>query len=297
MKFQTVFATMIVLTLGGLVLATEKGKRKERESVHTVTARVDYPTAGGVGIQAEKRPGEFKIPKGTKGAKLKYQFFNPKSGTTLTRLTGSNVFSVTEKRYMHELDKNPEFELPAGDYKFVVGGAPGATGTLTYITIPSKGDDTTATTRPPKDTSKDKSKTGTEPDPLHPGGEGKRKVAVDFGTAKLDAWLTTDGNKLTLDFIMPGYQDEFSVTKTTYRWEGTLEKKAKGTTASGKTSQEVITSCKHGKVTRFKMKGTFAGTLESNVLTGSVEDHKEAAEGCDGPAEIKAKWRIEGFGP
>lgn len=72
----------------------------------------EYPTTnGGVGIQAEKRPGEFTIPKGTKGAKLKYNFSNPKSGTTLTKLTGWNVYSVTEKRYMHELDKNPDFEL------------------------------------------------------------------------------------------------------------------------------------------------------------------------------------------
>jgi hypothetical protein len=309
MKCQTLFAVMIVLTLAGLSVAAEKAKTpaKEQGIVHTVTASMDYPTAGGVGIQAEKRPGEFKIPKGSKGAKLKYQFFNPKSGNTLTKLTGNSIYSVTEKRYMHELDKNPDFELPAGDYKFVVGGEPGATGTLTYTTIPSTGDETTTTTRPPKDTTKattkDKSKTGTEPAPLHPGGEGKKKVTVDFfeaqRTCKLDAWLTIDNNKITLDFIVPDLQDEFSITKATSRWEGTLEKKAKGTTASGKTNFENVTNYKSGKVARLKMKGTFTATLEGNVLTGSIEDHGqlEAAEGGGGPIDSKARWRINDFAP
>jgi hypothetical protein len=108
--------------------------------VRTVDASVDYPTGDrGIGIQAEKQPGSFTIPKGLAGAKLQYEFFNPKSGRTLTKLNGRNIFSLTEHRYMDELDRNPDFELPPGDYKFVVGGEPGATGRLRYTEVPFSG--------------------------------------------------------------------------------------------------------------------------------------------------------------
>jgi hypothetical protein len=208
---------------------------------------------------------------------------------------------------MNELDKNPDFELPAGDYKFVVGGDPGATGTLTYTTEPSNGDDSPPKSPPPHGTTKrnptDKTEDTRDTNTVTvlPGGAKKKKVVVDFfegqRLVKLDAWLTIDNNKLTLDFIVPGFQDEFSVTKATSRWEGTLEKEAKGTTASGKTSYEVSTSYKHGQVTSLKMKGTFTATLEGKVLTGSIEDHTEVADGCVGPADSKARWRIEDFSP
>jgi len=304
----TLGTAMIVLTLGGLSTAAEKGKmpekRKDQGTVHTVTASVDYPTNAGVGIQAQKRPGEFTIPKGSKGTKLKYQFFNPKSGNTLTKLNGSNVYSVTEKRYMHELDHNPDFELPPGDYRFVVGGEPGATGTLTYTTVPSNDDNPPPKNPPPHGTTKRKptEKTDKTEDTntvtVVPGG-AKKKVVVDFFEVpvKLDAWLTINDNRLALDFIVPGFQDEFSVVKNTSRWEGTLEKEAKRTTASGKTDYESSTSYKHGQVTRLKMKGTFTATLEGNVLAGSSEQHTEVADGCVGPPDSKARWRIEGFSP
>ena len=113
-------------------------------AIRTVDASMGYPTDGGVGIQAEKQPGSFTIPKGFAGAKFKYEFFNPKSGQTLTKLNGRNIFSLTEHRYMDELDNNPDIELPAGDYKFVVGGEPGATGRLSFTEVASSG------TKPPK---------------------------------------------------------------------------------------------------------------------------------------------------
>jgi hypothetical protein len=307
MKFQTFCTAMIVLTVGGLSAAAEKAKTPEQEmgTVHTVTASMDYPTAGGVGIQAEKRPGEFTIPKGAKGTRLKYNFFNPKSGNTLTKLNGNSIYSVTEKRYMHELDHNPDFELPSGQYKFVVGGEPGATGTLTYTTIPSTGDDSPPKTPPPHGTTKPNpaDKPGDKnPVTVSPAG-AKKKVVVDFFEAqrpcKLDAWLTIDNNKLTLDFIVPDLQDEFSVTKATSRWEGKFEKTAKGTTASGKTSYENVTNYKSGNVARLKMKGTFTATLEGNVLTGSIEDHGqlEATDGGGSSFDSKARWRINAFAP
>ena len=144
-KLGPIVFVFAILAPGNLLSGAEKEKKtqeKVKGTVHTVTASMDYPTNGGVGIQAEKQPGEFTIPKGSKGTKLKYNFFNPKSGNTLTKLNGRNIYSVTEHRYMNELDKNPNFELPAGDYKFVVGGEPGATGTLTYTTAQGSGNDT-----------------------------------------------------------------------------------------------------------------------------------------------------------
>jgi len=106
---------------------------------------VGYPTNAGVGIQAERQPGEFTVPKGSQATKLKYSFSDPKLDYASTKLRGSNIYSVTEKRYMRELDTDPDFVLPPGEYKFVVGGSPGATGTLSFTTVPSPG-----TNQPPK---------------------------------------------------------------------------------------------------------------------------------------------------
>jgi hypothetical protein len=106
-------------------------------TAHLVEASVVYPTNAGAGIRAERQPGEFTIPKESSGTKLEYSFHDPKSNSTSTKLRGSNIFSVTKHRYMTELDENPQFELPPGDYKFVVGGEPGAAGTLRYTTVPA----------------------------------------------------------------------------------------------------------------------------------------------------------------
>ena len=309
MKFQTLCTAIIVLTVGGLSTAAEKAKTpdKEQGTIHTVTASMDYPTNSGVGIQAEMRPGEFTIPKGSKGAKLKYNFFNPKSGNTLTKLNGSNIYSVTEKRYMHELDKNPDFELPPGDYRFVVGGDPGATGTLAYATVPSSDGDPPPNPSTPHGTTKRKptEKTDKTEDTntvtVSPGGS-KRKVVVELsaeGTqAKYDAWLTINGNKLTLDIILPVFEGHLSVVKNTWRWEGALDKGSKGTTASGKTNYESSSIYKHGHNTRFAVKGTFTATQEGNVLTGAFEEHTAwASDGAPPAWRRKGRWRIEGFSP
>lgn len=156
MRLQTSRAMMIVsvvIGLGSLSTGDEKGtlpnKANEQRTVHTVEASIGYPTNAGIGIQAEKQPGEFTIPKGSKGTKLKYNFHDPKSDYSSTKLNGRNIYSVTEHRYMDELDKNPDFELPPGDYKFVVGGKPGASGTLTYTTVPSS--DTKPPAKPPEE--------------------------------------------------------------------------------------------------------------------------------------------------
>ncbi len=171
---RTVMLACVGLGLGSLSIAAEKeravpDKEKAQGTVHTINASVGYPTNAGVGIQAEKQPGSFTIPKGSQATKLKYSFSDPKSDYTSTKLRGSSIYSVTEKRYMRELDTDPNFALPPGEYKFAVGGSPGATGSLSYTTIPSSG-----TNPPPEPPGGVKSPPGHSSPPAgfpKPGGE------------------------------------------------------------------------------------------------------------------------------
>ena len=90
----------------------------------------------GVGIRAEKVPGEFTIPEGMTATNFKYKFHDPKSNIKLDKLGGSNIYSITEKRYISEATNGPDFELLPGKYKFVVGGRPGAYGSLSFDVAP-----------------------------------------------------------------------------------------------------------------------------------------------------------------
>ena len=113
---------------------TKKEQKVERRSV---SARVDNAVGKGVGIRAEKAPGEFTIPEGMTARNFKYRFHDPKSKIKLDKLSGSNIYSITEKRYVTEATSGPDFELPPGKYKFVVGGRPGAYGSLSFDVAPS----------------------------------------------------------------------------------------------------------------------------------------------------------------
>lgn len=140
-----------------------------RGTPHTIQAGVGYPAGASIGIQAVRQPGEFTIVEGTQATKLKYSFADPKLDYTSTKLRGSNIYSVTEKRFMRELDSDPTFALPPGDYRFVVGGSPGATGTLSFTTVPRPD-----TSLPPKPPGGPKTSSGNSPPPsaiLQPGGE------------------------------------------------------------------------------------------------------------------------------
>ncbi len=163
-----------VLATGGLAQGGEKSAPPPNALpvVHTVQASVDFPSSPtGVAIQAEKRPGGFTIPKGSSGAKLTYSFYDPKSDYRSTKLRGSNIYSVTEHRYMDELTTNPNFVLPPGEYKFVVGGQPGALGNLTYTLVPT-GPGSTKPPPPPPGRPPRKDKFDKPPTPpLLPGSE------------------------------------------------------------------------------------------------------------------------------
>lgn len=99
-----------------------------------VTASVGY--GSGAGINAQQVPGEFTVPAGMKAVNLRYNFTNPKSGFSSTTLSKSNIYNVTTASYMVGPGGADPTELPAAHYKFVVGGSPGASGSLSYDLVP-----------------------------------------------------------------------------------------------------------------------------------------------------------------
>ncbi len=113
--------------------ATKEDQKSERRSV---SASVVSTVGEGVGIRAKKVPGEFTIPNGSTAKNFTYRFYDPTSGSELDKLSGSNIYSVTEERYVTEAAKRPNFQLPPGEYKFVVGGRPGASGSLSFDVTP-----------------------------------------------------------------------------------------------------------------------------------------------------------------
>jgi hypothetical protein len=98
----------------------------------------------GVGINAERVPGRFTVPEGHIATGFKYHFSDPNINYTSTRLSGSNIYSETQSRYISEVEGNPNAKLPPGKYKFVVGGRPGASGTLSFTIV-------STTVDPPED--------------------------------------------------------------------------------------------------------------------------------------------------
>ena len=143
---RAILAIAIALSVQNTTLA-EKGtkkadtpppKKEQKVERRSVSARVESAVGRGTGIRAEKAPGEFTIPKGMTATNFKYRFHDPKSKIKLDKLTESSIYSITEKRYISEATNGPDFELPPGKYKFVVGGRPGAYGSLSFDVAPGK---------------------------------------------------------------------------------------------------------------------------------------------------------------
>lgn len=82
------------------------------------------------------RAGSFIIPEGASGVNLQYRFEDPGLGFTSTKLRMSNLYSVTERRYLHELETKPIVALPPGEYRLEIGGSSGAGGELTVTVVP-----------------------------------------------------------------------------------------------------------------------------------------------------------------
>lgn len=110
-----------------------KEQKVERRSVY---ARVESAVGKGVGIRADKVPGDFTIPESMTARNFKYKFHDPKGKIKLDKLTESSIYSITEKRYVSEAVNSADFELPPGKYKFLVGGRPGAYGSLSFDVAP-----------------------------------------------------------------------------------------------------------------------------------------------------------------
>jgi len=98
---------------------------------YTVKAYVVSNPDGGSAIKAILKPGKFKIPAGVTATIISYSWYDQKTGNSSKKL-GKNIYCITTKSYMVDKKGNPLFLLPAGKYKFTVGGYVGAVGTLTY---------------------------------------------------------------------------------------------------------------------------------------------------------------------
>ena len=141
---RAILAIAIVLSVQNSILAeketkkadTPPPKKEQKVERRSVSARVESAVGKGVGIRAEKVPGEFAIPEGMTARNFKYKFHDPKSKIKLDKLTESSIYSITEKRYVSEAASGSDFELPPGKYKFVVGGRPGAYGSLSFDVAP-----------------------------------------------------------------------------------------------------------------------------------------------------------------
>ncbi len=130
----------IVLTCTAMiVLINAPGTAVAKEETRTVTARVDSGSGSGAGIHAAQVPGTFTVPEGHVATNFGYHFHDPSSDYTSTSLGSSNIYSMTHGRRIGEAEGNPNFQLPPGKYKFVVGGRPGAYGSLRFRLVPTAG--------------------------------------------------------------------------------------------------------------------------------------------------------------
>ena len=298
-----------VVAAGGLAADVEKEKEspgKPQGVLHTIDARVTYSagTSAGTNILAERLPGYFTVPAGQVARHFKYYFVDPTSSIERDKLNNRTIYCETSKSWV-EIPADPRaLELPPGDYKFVVGGTPGASGTLNFRTFASGGaapPPPGGDKRPPPPIRKppppgDTTKTGIKPTPLHPGGEGKRKVKVyldstitdsrgaTHSSGDLSATLTVSAGVIRLDFdTNPG-----ETAKETDRWEGTLTRQEQVLTVKGSILKYYPPGVPGGMSSTWR--GTFEGHLEGTVLKGTM-----AAHNGDVQADWKAEWSIKDF--
>ena len=117
-KFALAGALLFVLSASALAVS----------GPYTVWARV---VSGSGAIQAVLEPGEFKVPAGSTAVIKKFQHDDPKNGYQNLRI-GKHIYSVSQGKYMVDAGGNALMQLPAGHYRFTVGGGAGASGILVY---------------------------------------------------------------------------------------------------------------------------------------------------------------------
>jgi hypothetical protein len=149
-----------MLVSGGIAAGADQPPRNstsrtppgiQAEGVSRVAAQViDSKETGR--SQPQRQAGAFRIPVGSIGTNLEYRYRDPNLDYSSSRLTGSNIYSITENRYLRELEFVPIYRLPPGDYQFEVGGMPGAHGELTVSIVPGNPPTTTTVTQTPTTT-------------------------------------------------------------------------------------------------------------------------------------------------
>ncbi len=134
---------LLVLGLSGLSRGVEQDQTKPSKELvelkspdsvvmHTIEARVTF--SAGANNLAEHQPGIFKVPTGQVARHFKYYFADPKTGIERDKLNNRTIYCETTKSWVEIPVDSATLELPPGDYKFVVGGTPGSSGTLSFQT-------------------------------------------------------------------------------------------------------------------------------------------------------------------
>lgn len=333
-KFMLLSGTMgvlAVLTFGRALIGAEQpsakpagAKAADKGVLHTVDASVTYSagTNAGTNVLAQRQPGHFTVRPGEVARDFTYSFVDPKTGIELNRLNDHTIYCVTTKRWV-KVPKDPKtLELSPGEYEFVVGGLPGASGTLNFRTIARDVSTTTTDSvgapKPPsgtphQDTAKTKNKTGA----LHPGGEGRNKdsdnrsqrVSIHWKglrtTGETDApfdgttpaRLTVVGERFELHFVLELPRSETTTAeRATIRWEGSIARENGVRNVNGTTREDHTWTDKWGGQGFSRGNGTFEGRLTGNTWRGSMEERGETKASQQDKAEsyrIKAEWSID----
>ena len=310
---RTILAVVIALSVQTTILAEQEATKADRSPTReeqkverrSVSARVDNAVGKGVGIRAEKVPGEFTIPEGMTATNFKYRFHDPKSKIKLDKLTGSSIYSITEKRYISEAASGPNFELPPGKYNFVVGGRPGAYGSLSFDVAPR--DSTSVGTKgdPNSKIAGNRVKidiTVTATDSFNPGATTQK--------ASCEAVVTRQGEQYVLTFDdstlkMDGIPDDViqmglaNMDSSETVWSLHLAQKNAATTVSGTTRERATwTDPLESSMKGYRrIDGTVSGQLNGRVLSGTGSSTGVTKPTRKGEGSFKATWtwQIENF--
>ena len=303
----------ITLSVQNTTLAEKKAKKtdappaKKEQKVErrSVTARVESAVGKGTGIRAEKVPREFTIPKGMTATNFKYRFHDPKSKIKLDKLTKSSIYSITEKRYISEATSGPNFELPPGKYKFVVGGRPGAYGSLSFDVAP--GNSTSVATKGDPDAKTPGSRvkidfTVTATDSFNPGATTQK--------ASCEAVVSRQGEQFVLTFDestlkMDGIPDDMiqqglaNMDSSETVWILQFAQKNAAATVSGTTRERATwTDPLESSMKGFRrIDGTLSGQLAGRTLsgTGNSSGVTKPTRKAEGSFKATWTWQIENF--
>ncbi|MEQ8786999.1 MAG: hypothetical protein RIC55_11895 [Pirellulaceae bacterium] len=251
-----------VLLVGGVaqVAAAADGDSLDGKRC-TLQARVVMASGGSAYVMAEQQPARFTIPKGYRATAFKYSFHDPKSGYESQKLSSGNLRVV--HGFVSADVGAADFSLGPGEYIFVVGGFPGAVGTLSYTLTRSEDLD-------------------------DPSGAGRRTIEVviwspAYSQHKQKATYHVDGGKVRGEM-----HDSFEYPKSEYWTCGPLITDG---TFTGEISGHVITGVWKMRSQPHRMHffgtdhpdwdrvDTFTQTLEVRVVLHSDGSLTETVEG------------------